>query len=448
MLRSAAIKIICHLGVVGECNVQYGLHPTSLEYVVIEVNARLSRSSALASKATGYPLASVAAKISLGYSLPSITNAVTKTTTANFEPSLDYVVTKIPKWDLTKFAHVSRKIGSSMKSVGEVMAIGRTWEESLQKAVRMIDPRFAGFESIDFGDNLDEVLRNPTDQRLFAVASAMFHHGYTVDKIHELSKIDKWFLYKLQNIVNISNEFKEAEIAHNEPGTFLSSLTKSNFELAKKSGFSDLQIANLSKSTEMEVRHARKNLGVIPFVKKIDTLAAEFPAETNYLYTTYNGSTHDVKFDEHGVIVIGSGVYRIGSSVEFDWSSVSTTRSLRDQGHRTIIINSNPETVSTDFDECHRLYFEEVSLERVLDIYELEQSSGCIVSVGGQGAQNIAIKLFENGAKVLGTSPIDVDSAEDREKFSMIMDRIGVDQPEWKQLTTVDEAYGFADRVG
>lgn len=448
MLRTAAIKIICHLGVVGECNVQYGLHPTSLEYVVIEVNARLSRSSALASKATGYPLASVAAKIALGATLPELRNAITKTTTANFEPSLDYVVTKIPRWDLGKFQHVDRHIGSSMKSVGEVMAIGRTWEESLQKAIRMLEPRFAGFEAMEFKD-LDDALMRPTDQRLFAVGSAMMNHGYSVDKIHDLTKIDKWFLHKLDNIFRINTGFSTAltEFRKNSQEEYIGNVTKDTFMEAKRAGFSDLQIARLTDSNELAVRAARKAHGVTPFVKRIDTLAAEFPASTNYLYTTYAASTHDVEFDERGILVLGSGVYRIGSSVEFDWCGVSCTRSLQKLGHRTIMLNYNPETVSTDFDECDRLYFEEVSMERVLDIYELENAKGCIVSVGGQLPQNIALALHENGLNILGTSPIDVDRAENREKFSGILDSIGVDQPEWRELSTVKEAIEFADRV-
>ncbi|KAI8925345.1 hypothetical protein BC831DRAFT_273897 [Entophlyctis helioformis] len=470
MLRTAAIKIIRHLGVVGECNVQYALNPNSLEYAVIEVNARLSRSSALASKATGYPLAFVAAKIALGATLPELRNAVTKTTTANFEPSLDYVVTKIPRWDLSKFQHVARDIGSSMKSVGEVMAIGRTWEESLQKAVRMVDPKFEGFQSLPF-ENLDAALTNPTDQRLFAVGHAMLDRGYSVDRIHDLTKIDKWFLYKLQNIAKIRTElagidgktvFEHGDAAASQsaaPMTATVAATESPSSLssppphrnlldrAKRAGFSDQQIGRLAGASEAAVRQTRKALGIVPFVKRIDTLAAEFPAATNYLYTTYNASTNDVSFDERGIMVLGSGVYRIGSSVEFDWCGVSTIRALRTLGHRTVMVNYNPETVSTDFDECDRLYFEELSLERVLDIYELEQASGCIVSVGGQLPQNIALKLWQRGVAVLGTSPVDVDSAEDREKFSRILDDIGVDQPEWKELRSTAEALAFAERV-
>ncbi|KAI8902169.1 large subunit of carbamoyl-phosphate synthase [Globomyces pollinis-pini] len=440
MLRSAAIKIICHLGVVGECNVQYALNPYSLEYAVIEVNARLSRSSALASKATGYPLAFVAAKIALGASLPDLKNTVTKTTTANFEPSLDYVVTKIPRWDLSKFQHVSRKTGPAMKSVGEVMAIGRTWEESLQKAIRMTDPKFNGFQPIEF-DNLDEILETPTDERLYAIGHAMMNKNYTVDHIHELTKIDKWFLYKLENIVGIQNELTQLELKNADQ------LPVELISKAKKAGFSDTQIALTCESTELEVRKVRKSHGIIPVVKRIDTLAAEFPAATNYLYTTYNGSTNDVTFEDKGILVLGSGVYRIGSSVEFDWCGVSCIRSLRSMGHKTVMVNYNPETVSTDFDECDRLYFEELSLERTMDIYELESASGCIVSVGGQLPQNIALRLHQEGIHVLGTSPEDVDRAENRKKFSKVLDDIGLDQPEWAELRTPEEALEFAERV-
>ncbi|KAK5172247.1 carbamoyl-phosphate synthase (glutamine-hydrolyzing) cpa2 [Saxophila tyrrhenica] len=435
MLRTASIKIVRHLGVVGECNVQYALQPDGLDYRVIEVNARLSRSSALASKATGYPLAYTAAKIGLGHTLPELPNAVTRTTTANFEPSLDYIVTKIPRWDLSKFQNVNRSIGSSMKSVGEVMAIGRTFEESFQKAIRQVDPKFAGLQGDHFEEDLDDVLRNPTDRRWLAVGQAMLHEGYTVDRVHELSKIDKWFLYKIQNIVDCTHELED-----------LGSLFGVKKELmlkAKKLGFSDKQIAKAVNSTEDEVRARRKNFGIRPWVKKIDTLAAEFPADTNYLYTTYNASSHDVKFDDHGIIVLGSGVYRIGSSVEFDWCAVNATLSLKGLGKKTAMIN-----YSTDFDVADRLYFEELSYERVMDIYELESASGVVVSVGGQLPQNIALKLQETGkAKVLGTDPKDIDKAEDRHKFSQILDSIGVDQPAWKELTSYSEAKLFADEV-
>ncbi|KAG0338238.1 carbamoyl-phosphate synthase (glutamine-hydrolyzing) cpa2 [Podila humilis] len=426
MLRSAAIKIIRHLGVVGECNVQYALHPESLEYKVIEVNARLSRSSALASKATGYPLAFIAAKIALGHTLPNLRNSVTKTTTACFEPSLDYIVTKIPRWDLAKFQHVSRDIGSSMKSVGEVMAIGRTFEESFQKAIRQVDPQFKGFQALEFAD-VDKVLANPTDRRLFAVGDAMLNKGYSVDKVHDITKIDKWFLHKLSNIVNV----------HKELGKFdAQSLPFELLHEAKRKGFADAQIAGLlgTKSTEKVIRQARKQMGITPFVKRIDTLAAEFPADTNYLYTTYNASSHDVDFTDKGTMVLGSGVYRIGSSVEFDWCGVSCIRALRELGKKTVM--------------CDRLYFEELSYERVMDIYEQEQAQGVVVSVGGQLPQNIALKLHESDAKVLGTSPVMIDAAEDRYKFSKILDTIGVDQPEWKELTSLDQASTFAEQVG
>ena len=440
MLRTAAIKIVRHLGVVGECNVQYALQPDGLDYRVIEVNARLSRSSALASKATGYPLAYTAAKIGLGNTLPELPNAVTKTTTANFEPSLDYIVTKIPRWDLSKFQHVKRDIGSAMKSVGEVMAIGRTFEESFQKAIRQVDPKFVGFQGDKF-DDLDETLRNPTDRRWLAVGQAMLHENYPVDKVHELTKIDKWFLYKLQNIVDMHHELREI-------GS-LFGLKKDHISRAKKMGFSDKQIALCVGSTEDDVRARRKSFGLRPFVKKIDTLAAEFPADTNYLYTTYNASSHDVEFDDQGTLILGSGVYRIGSSVEFDWCAVNATLSLRKMGKKTVMINYNPETYSTDFDTADRLYFEELSYERVMDIYELEQAKGVVVSVGGQLPQNIALRLQETGkAKVLGTDPQDIDKAEDRHKFSQILDSIGVDQPAWKELTTVADAESFAEEVG
>ncbi|KAF7793491.1 hypothetical protein EIP86_004603 [Pleurotus ostreatoroseus] len=441
MLRSAALKTIRHLGVVGECNIQYALNPKSREYCVIEVNARLSRSSALASKATGYPLAYTAAKIALGHTLPELPNAVTKTTTACFEPSLDYIVTKIPKWDLAKFsAQVNREVGSSMKSVGEVMAIGRTFEESLQKAIRQVDPRWKGFEAYVQPEDLDHALSKPTDMRLFAIAYAMFNKNYTVDQLHDLTKIDKWFLYKIENIVNTVGALKKA-----------GSLEQVDVELMKRAkcqGFSDAHIADIVESKEDNVRAARKAFGITPFVKRIDTLAAEFPAHTNYLYTTYNASEHDVDFDEHGTMVLGSGVYRIGSSVEFDWCAVTCARKLREMGQRTIMINYNPETVSTDFDEADRLYFEELGYERVMDIYELESARGVIVSVGGQLPQNIALRLKHSGVNVLGTDPENIDHAEDRHKFSSILDKIGVDQPEWTEVTSVAAAKEFAQNVG
>ncbi|KAI0090733.1 carbamoyl-phosphate synthase [Irpex rosettiformis] len=441
MLRSAALKVIRHLGVVGECNIQYALNPNAREYCVIEVNARLSRSSALASKATGYPLAYTAAKIALGHTLPELPNAVTKTTTACFEPSLDYIVTKIPKWDLAKFSsQVNREVGSAMKSVGEVMAIGRTFEESLQKAIRQVDPRWKGFEAYIQPEDIDQALSKPTDMRLFAIAYAIFNKNYTVDQLHDLTKIDKWFLYKINNIVQTVYAFKKAGSLENVDAELM--------KRAKCQGFSDAHIADLVSSKEDTVRAHRKSFGITPFVKRIDTLAAEYPAHTNYLYTTYNASEHDVKFDEHGTMVLGSGVYRIGSSVEFDWCAVTCARKLREMGQRTIMINYNPETVSTDFDEADRLYFEELGYERVMDIYELEQSQGVIVSVGGQLPQNIALRLKHSGVSVLGTDPERIDSAEDRHKFSSILDSIGVDQPEWTEVTSLEAAKEFASKVG
>ncbi|KAK0226261.1 carbamoyl-phosphate synthase [Armillaria fumosa] len=440
MLRSAALKVIRHLGVVGECNIQYALNPTSREYCVIEVNARLSRSSALASKATGYPLAYTAAKIALGYTLPELPNAVTKTTTACFEPSLDYIVTKIPKWDLAKFSsQVNREVGSAMKSVGEVMAIGRTFEESLQKAIRQVDPRWKGFEVYISPENLDEALSKPTDMRLFVIAYAMYNKGYTVDQLHDLTKIDKWFLHKIDNIVQTHHALKAA--------ASIESIDHDLMTRAKRMGFSDSQIADLVSSTEDVVRSARKSLGITPFVKRIDTLAAEFPANTNYLYTTYNASEHDIDFDEHGTMVLGSGVYRIGSSVEFDWCAVTCARKLRDMGKKTVMINYNPETVSTDFDEADRLYFEELGYERVMDIYELEHAQGVVVSVGGQLPQNIALRLKQNGVNVLGTDPEQIDNAEDRHKFSSVLDSIDVDQPDWTEATSLEAAKTFAAKV-
>ncbi|CAD6946434.1 unnamed protein product [Tilletia caries] len=439
MLRTAALKVIRHLGIVGECNIQYALSPDSREYRVIEVNPRLSRSSALASKATGYPLAYTAAKLALGYTLPELPNAVTKTTTACFEPSLDYIVTKIPKWDLSKFQHVNREIGSAMKSVGEVMAIGRTFEESLQKAIRQVAPNYDGFDAYIRPEDLDHALSVPTDTRLFALAYAMLEKDYSVERLHELTRIDRWFLYKLDNIVQTHRQLKE-----------LGSLSAIDHELmllAKQRGFSDKQIAHLVGAKEVDVRQARKALGITPWVKRIDTVAAEYPAHTNYLYTTYNAQAHDVEFDDQGTMVLGSGVYRIGSSVEFDWCAVTCARRIRGMGHKTIMINYNPETVSTDFDEADRLYFEELGFERVMDIYELEGATGVVVSVGGQLPQNIALRLKDTGVKVLGTDPLMIDSAEDRHKFSSILDSIGVDQPDWTEATTVDKAKEFAARV-
>ncbi|WFC93532.1 carbamoyl-phosphate synthase (glutamine-hydrolyzing) [Malassezia brasiliensis] len=439
MLRTAALKVIRHLGIVGECNIQYALSPDSREYRVIEVNPRLSRSSALASKATGYPLAYTAAKLALGHTLAELPNAVTKTTTACFEPSLDYIVTKIPKWDLSKFQHVNRQTGSSMKSVGEVMAIGRTFEESLQKAVRQVAPNYDGFDVYARPEDLDHALSVPTDTRLFAIAYAMLEKDYDVERLHELTKIDRWFLFKLENIVSTHKALQAAGALQNVDEELL--------HTAKKRGFSDFQIAKLTNSTEAEVRKLRKSLGIHPWVKRIDTVAAEYPAQTNYLYTTYNAAAHDVEFDEHGTMVLGSGVYRIGSSVEFDWCAVTCVRRIKDMGHKTIMINYNPETVSTDYDEANRLYFEELSFERVMDIYELEGATGAVVSVGGQLPQNIALRLKDAEVNVLGTDPVKIDSAEDRHKFSSILDSIGVDQPDWVEVTDVAKAKEFANRV-
>ncbi|WFD05305.1 carbamoyl-phosphate synthase (glutamine-hydrolyzing) [Malassezia vespertilionis] len=440
MLRSAALKVIRHLGIVGECNIQYALDPDSREYRVIEVNPRLSRSSALASKATGYPLAYTAAKLALGHTLPELPNAVTKTTTACFEPSLDYIVTKIPKWDLSKFQHVNRQTGSSMKSVGEVMAIGRTFEESLQKAVRQIAPNYDGFDVYARPDDVDHALAVPTDTRLFAIAYAMLEKNYSVERIHQLSKIDRWFLFKLENIANTHRELKKRSA--------LAAIDDALMRTAKQQGFSDIQIANLVGSTELEVRAARKAMNIHPWVKRIDTVAAEYPAQTNYLYTTYNASSHDVEFDEHGTMVLGSGVYRIGSSVEFDWCAVTCVRKIKDLGNKTIMVNYNPETVSTDYDEANRLYFEELSYERVMDIYEMEGAEGVIVSVGGQLPQNIALRLQESDLKVLGTDPRSIDAAEERHRFSQILDSIDVDQPAWVEVTNVEKAKSFANEVG
>lgn len=434
-LRAIAIETVRLLGVIGECNIQYALDPNSEGYYIIEVNARLSRSSALASKATGYPLAFVAAKLALDISLTDIRNSITKTTTACFEPSLDYIVVKFPRWDLKKFNRVSRQIGSSMKSVGEVMAIGRRFEEAMQKAIRMVDPAFDGFSMVDIGD-LDEELRAPSELRIFAIAAAM-KRGYSVEEIYALTSIDRWFLYKLKNIVDFEQKLDGLAVL---PGDVLLE--------AKRLGFSDRQIARCIRGSEREVRLLRKENGIVPCVKQIDTLAAEFPAQTNYLYVTYNGSEDDVGFDEHGIMVLGGGAYCIGSSVEFDWCAVGCIRALRDLGYRTVMVNYNPETVSTDYDECDRLYFEELSLERVLDIYEKECVRGVIVSVGGQIPNNLALPLHGEGVRILGTSPEMIDCAEDRFKFSRLLDSIGVDQPAWEELSSLDEARRFCRDVG
>lgn len=437
MLRTTAIKVIRHFGVVGECNIQYALNPHSEEYYIIEVNARLSRSSALASKATGYPLAYVAAKLSLGVSLLDIKNSVTGETTACFEPSLDYCVVKIPRWDLSKFNRVSTKIGSSMKSVGEVMAIGRKFEEAFQKALRMVDENVTGFDPYMQQLN-DEVLTEPTDKRMYIVAASL-KAGYTVEKLHNLTKIDKWFLQKMKNIIEYQT-FME--------GLKPDDLTKSAILKAKCLGFSDKQIANAIQSTELAVRQLRQEKGVTPFVKQIDTVAAEWPATTNYLYLTYNGNSHDVEFIGEYTMVIGSGVYRIGSSVEFDWCAVGCLRELRNLGQKTIMVNYNPETVSTDYDMCDRLYFEEISFEVVMDIYDVENPYGVILSMGGQLPNNIAMDLHRQQARVLGTSPESVDGAENRFKFSRMLDRRGILQPRWKELTDLKSAMSFCEEVG
>jgi carbamoyl-phosphate synthase large subunit len=477
-LRELAIKIVRHIGIVGECNVQYALDPESEDYRVIEVNARLSRSSALASKATGYPLAFVAAKLGLGYGLFDLKNSVTKTTSAFFEPALDYIVVKIPRWDLGKFSGVSKEIGSSMKSVGEIMSIGRTFEEAIQKGLRMIGLGMHGFvenKELVIPD-IDKALREPTDQRIFVISKA-FRKGYTVDQIHDLTKIDRWFLNKLRKIVDTAEQLEQLdseridlnadinevigngdsklheynENQNNQLNKFIELL-----RLSKQQGFSDYQIAkalykeNISENDPLNIRAYRKKLGIVPFVKQIDTLAAEFPAQTNYLYLTYNGAENDVKYlgDHRSVIVLGSGAYRIGSSVEFDWCSVNALNTVRKEGYRSVMINYNPETVSTDYDVCDRLYFDELSYERVMDIIELENPYGVIVSVGGQIPNNLAVRLDNSGVNILGTSAKSIDNAEDRHKFSSMLDRLVIDQPRWKELTTLDEIHQFVDEVG
>ena len=452
-LRELAIRIIRHIGIVGECNVQYAFDPESEDYRVIEVNARLSRSSALASKATGYPLAFVAAKLGLGYGLFELKNSVTKTTSAFFEPALDYVVCKIPRWDLGKFHGVDRELGSSMKSVGEVMAIGRTFEEAIQKGLRMIGQGMHGFvenKELVIAD-IDKALREPTDKRIFVISKAL-RAGYTVDQIHELTKIDKWFLYKLEGIMQTSKELHEWGNNHIQ----LSELPGNLLYKAKYQGFSDFQVARaIGWQGEMEdgilaVRNYRKNLGIIPVVKQIDTLAAEYPAQTNYLYLTYSGVADDVNYtgDHRSIVVLGSGAYRIGSSVEFDWCGVQALQTIRKEGYRSVMINYNPETVSTDYDMCDRLYFDELTFERVMDILELENPHGVIVSTGGQIPNNLAMRLDAQKVNILGTSAKSIDNAEDRDKFSAMLDRIGVDQPEWSALTSMDDIHEFIRKVG
>lgn len=450
-LRKLAIKIVRHIGIVGECNVQYAFDPKSEDYRVIEVNARLSRSSALASKATGYPLAFVAAKLGMGYGLFELKNSVTKTTSAFFEPALDYVVCKIPRWDLSKFRGVDKELGSSMKSVGEVMAIGRNFEEAIQKGLRMIGQGMHGFvenKELEIKD-IEAALREPTDKRIFVISKAM-HKGYTVDQIHELTKIDHWFLYKLKHIIDVDEQLKNCNI---------NTLDKTLLRTAKIYGFTDFQIAravgledevdNMHKAV-LVVRQLRKSYGILPVVKQIDTLAAEYPAQTNYLYVTYSGVDSDIKFetDRKSVIVLGSGAYRIGSSVEFDWCGVQALNTIRKQGYRSIMINYNPETVSTDYDMCDRLYFDELTFERVMDIIDLETPHGVIVSTGGQIPNNLAVYLDAENVNILGTKAKDIDNAEDRAKFSAMLNDIGVNQPEWRALTSMADIQEFVDRVG
>ena len=452
-LRELAIRIIRHIGIVGECNVQYAFDPESEDYRVIEVNARLSRSSALASKATGYPLAFVAAKLGLGYGLFDLKNSVTKTTSAFFEPALDYVVCKIPRWDLGKFHGVDKELGSSMKSVGEVMAIGRTFEEAIQKGLRMIGQGMHGFvenKELVISD-IDKALHEPTDKRIFVISKA-FRAGYTIDQVHDLTKIDKWFLQKLMNIMNTSEELHQWGNNHKQIADLPADLLKQ----AKRQGFSDFQIARaIGYEGDMEdgslyVRNYRKSLGIVPVVKQIDTLAAEYPAQTNYLYLTYSGTANDVTYlgDHRSIVVLGSGAYRIGSSVEFDWCGVQALNTIRKEGWRSVMINYNPETVSTDYDMCDRLYFDELTFERVMDILELENPHGVIVSTGGQIPNNLALRLDAQNIHILGTSAKSIDNAEDRDKFSAMLDRIGVDQPEWRALTSLEDINSFVDKVG
>lgn len=450
-LRALAIKIIRHIGIVGECNVQYAFDPQSEDYRVIEVNARLSRSSALASKATGYPLAFVAAKLGMGYGLFELKNSVTKTTSAFFEPALDYVVCKIPRWDLSKFRGVDKELGSSMKSVGEVMAIGRNFEEAIQKGLRMIGQGMHGFvenKELEIED-IDAALREPTDKRVFVISKAM-HKGYTVDQIHELTKIDKWFLEKLQHIIDIDEAMKKCNI---------NTLDKELLRTAKVYGFTDFQIARAvgledelksMRKASLVVRNRRKNYGILPVVKQIDTLAAEYPAQTNYLYVTYAGVKSDITFenDHRSIIVLGSGAYRIGSSVEFDWCGVQALNTIRKEGYRSVMINYNPETVSTDYDMCDRLYFDELTFERVMDIIDLEQPNGVIVSTGGQIPNNLAVLLDEQHVPILGTKAQDIDNAEDRAKFSQMLTNNGINQPEWSALTSMEDIDRFIERVG
>ena len=471
-LRAIAIQVIRHLGIVGECNIQFSLDPNSEDYRIIEVNARLSRSSALASKATGYPLAFIAAKLALGYSLTELENMVTKETSACFEPALDYIVLKFPRWDLAKFRKVSQILGSEMKSVGEVMAIGRSFEEVLQKAIRMLDVGAIGLVNNDFTfENIDRELTEPTDKRIFAIAEA-FRQGYSIEKVNELTKVNPWFLHKMKKVVDIEGQLRaqgklpgggeggsgSRKEDGNRNGNDVNRIADVQFDLmreAKRKGFSDEQIARSLGCTAQKVRERRKELGIVPWVKQIDTLAAEYPARTNYLYLTYHGSEDDIEFgggerEEIGdqVIVIGGGPYRIGSSVEFAWCCVNSVITLRELNYKTILINYNPETVSTDYDICDKLYFDELSYERVMDICEKEHPRGIIVSMGGQIPNNLALPLHRAGIKILGTSPTDIDRAEDRHKFSQLLDDLGIDQPQWRELTSIEEAEIFAEKVG
>jgi carbamoyl-phosphate synthase large subunit len=439
-LRSIGIKLIRYIGVIGECNIQYALDPDSDDYRIIEVNARLSRSSALASKATGYPLAFIATKLALGYALNEIPNNITQQTSACFEPALDYVALKFPRWDLQKFQQVSTQLGSEMKSVGEVMSLGRSFEEVLQKSIRMLDVGLDGFvcNNLHF-DDLEKELSEPTDKRNFAIASAL-QNNYSVDQIHHLTKITKWFLYKMKNIVDNEKKIK---------GNPLGKIDKDLMKEAKQNGFSDKQIAILTNTDSTVVRNYRKKLGVLPVVKQIDTLAAEYPAQTNYLYLTYHGMDNDIELAQSDqVAVLGSGPYRIGSSVEFDWCCVTAVNSINRSGKKSIMINCNPETVSTDYDICDKLYFEELTLERVLDIFDKEQPEGVIVSTGGQVPNNLSMKLHKEGIHILGTSPKQIDNAENRHKFSQILDKINVDQPDWEEVTTLEAAKSFSNNVG
>jgi carbamoyl-phosphate synthase large subunit len=450
-LRELAIKIVRHIGIVGECNVQYALDPNSEDYRVIEVNARLSRSSALASKATGYPLAFVAAKLGLGYGLHELKNSVTKVTSAFFEPALDYIVCKIPRWDLNKFTGVSKQIGSSMKSVGEIMAIGRSFEEVIQKGLRMVGQGMHGFvgnQPLKI-ENVKRELSEPTDQRVFAIAEAM-EQGMSVEEIHDLTRIDKWFLEKLKNIFDLKNCMSNYSSLEAMPEDLLLD--------AKKMGFSDFQIARVVLRTPtvkmeeglLKVREYRKRMNILPVVKQIDTMAGEFPAQINYLYLTYNGKFSDVEFERDGlsVIVLGSGAYRIGSSVEFDWCSVNAVQTVNEQGFRSVMINYNPETVSTDYDVCSRLFFDELTLERVLDIVDLEAPKGVVISMGGQIPNNLAMRLHKQKVPIMGTSPEDIDRAENRQKFSSLLDELNIDQPRWSELTSIDDIFSFVDVVG